>query len=70
MRVTLPVSNVTSATFGGDLLDTLFITTARQGLTASDLAKQPLAGSIFHVKVPVKGLAANSFGEQGLTTSG
>jgi sugar lactone lactonase YvrE len=54
--VRLPVQQITSCTFGGPGLDTLFITTARQNLTATQLAEQPLAGSIFAVQPGVTGL--------------
>lgn len=50
LNVHLPVSQVTSCTFGGDNLDDLYITSARSGLPAEDLEKQPLAGSLFVVK--------------------
>ena len=45
--VTLPVSQVTSAAFGGADLSTLYITTARENFTPADLAGQPHAGDIF-----------------------
>ena len=45
----LPVANVTSAAFGGPVLDRLFVTTARQDLDAAALARQPLAGGLFEV---------------------
>jgi sugar lactone lactonase YvrE len=45
--VSLPVSQVTSAAFGGAGLRTLYITTAREKFTPADLAGQPHAGDIF-----------------------
>jgi sugar lactone lactonase YvrE len=45
--VRLPVSQVTSAAFGGADLGTLFITTARENFTPADLREQPHAGDIF-----------------------
>lgn len=56
-KITLPVSNVTCPAFGGPELKTLYITTARQGLSDEDLAKQPTAGSIFAIDVDVAGQA-------------
>ena len=47
----LPVSNVSSCGFGGPDLDRLFITTARAGRTAEELAQQPLAGGLFVASV-------------------
>ncbi|WP_227990552.1 SMP-30/gluconolactonase/LRE family protein [Flavisolibacter ginsenosidimutans] len=48
--VSLPVANVTSCTFGGDELNDLYITSARAGLTETELNEQPLAGSVFVLK--------------------
>ena len=45
--VSLPVTQVTSAAFGGADLSTLYITTARENFTPADLAAQPHAGDIF-----------------------
>jgi sugar lactone lactonase YvrE len=45
--VQLPCTRVSSCCFGGDDLNLLFITTAREGLSDSELAEQPLAGSLF-----------------------
>src|SRR4029079_5119747 len=40
-RVRFPVSNITKIAFGGDKLRTAFATTARQMLSAEQIAKQP-----------------------------
>ncbi len=45
----LPTAHVSSVAFGGRALDRLFATSARQALTAADLAAQPLAGGLFEV---------------------
>ncbi len=45
--VSLPVSQVTSAAFGGADLSTLYITTAREDFTPADLRDPPHAGDIF-----------------------
>ncbi|RFM26795.1 SMP-30/gluconolactonase/LRE family protein [Deminuibacter soli] len=64
-RVALPVARVTSCTFGGENLGDLYITTARKGLSESDLAAQPLAGSLFVVPdCGFTGVAAALFHEQ------
>lgn len=52
LQVKLPVSNVTSCTFGGSSLDELYITTARKGLSVSELGQQPNAGRLFKVRLP------------------
>nr|WP_295923100.1 SMP-30/gluconolactonase/LRE family protein [uncultured Dyadobacter sp.] len=49
-EIVLPVSRVTSCTFGGAELSDLYITTARAGLRDDELANQPLAGCLFVVK--------------------
>ena len=49
-RIELPVTQVTSCTFGGPLLSDLFITTANVGLSERQLKDQPLAGNIFLIR--------------------
>ena len=44
------------AAFGGPDLTTLYITTARRGLTPAELTKQPLAGALFAVEVDATGI--------------
>ena len=44
-EVMLPVDRPTSVAFGGASLDALYVTTARHGLSAAALDRQPLAGS-------------------------
>jgi sugar lactone lactonase YvrE len=57
----LPVTNVTCCCFGGKDLDTLYITTATQRLSPEELARQPLAGSLFALRPGVRGLAESRF---------
>ncbi len=59
--VVMPVPNVTSCAFGGADLDTLFITTARYGMSDEDVAKNPLAGRLFSCIPGVKGLPTPMF---------
>jgi sugar lactone lactonase YvrE len=59
--VPLPVPNVTSCTFGGDALDTLYITTASAGMSQADLEQYPLAGSLFAYRPGVTGLPTPQF---------
>jgi sugar lactone lactonase YvrE len=47
--------------FGGPDLKTLFITTSRQGRSASELAHYPRAGCVFALRVAVAGLEVNNF---------
>jgi xylono-1,5-lactonase len=58
----LPVPNVTSCTFAGAGLDTLYITTARYGMSEEDIRRQPLAGSLFACQPGVRGLPTMLFG--------
>ena len=60
--VRLPVSQVTSAAFGGADLGTLYITTARENFTPADLAAQPHAGDIFACTPGVTGRPPYLFG--------
>jgi sugar lactone lactonase len=60
-EIKLPVSRVTCPAFGGKDLKTLYITTAREGISAEDAVKEPLAGSVFAIDVDVPGLPENLF---------
>ena len=59
--VELPVENITSCTFGNKSLQTLFITTARWGMTKEDIEKNPEAGGLFSIDLDIKGLPDNAF---------
>lgn len=59
--VEFPVPRVTCPTFGGVTLDTLFVTTARTGLSDSDLSTAPLSGGLFAFKPGVCGLPTQRF---------
>lgn len=54
--VEVPASRTTCPAFGGDDLKTLYITSARQGMTDEELANEPHAGSVFALRVDVPGL--------------
>ncbi len=56
--IELPVTQVSSCTFGGPNRDVLYITTSRENL-ADDV--QPLAGAIFSAAVGVRGQAVAPF---------
>ena len=55
--IKLPVSRPTSCAFGGPDLKTLFITSARMGLSEQALDRQPMAGCLFAIDVETAGLA-------------
>ncbi len=68
--IDLPVEQVTSVTFGGKDFNTLFVTTAKTGLSAEALLKQPLAGSVLWVKIKgVTGVRGTKCKESHLTKS-
>lgn len=55
-RVRFPVANITKIAFGGDDLRTAFATTARQLLSAEEIARQPQIGDLFEFRVDVPGV--------------
>lgn len=59
--IDLPVSQPTSCAFGGSDLRTLYVTTARQKLSAEALAAEPLAGALLALDVGVAGLVEPLF---------
>ena len=61
--ITLPVTGVTSCAFGGARMETLFVTTATQGLSEQALREQPLAGALFAVDAGVSGIGETPFAE-------
>ena len=60
-QIFLPVKNVTNCTFGDLKNDELFISTARKDMNSNELKKYPLSGSLFRVKMNVKGKKTTSF---------
>jgi sugar lactone lactonase YvrE len=56
--VELPVPKVTACALGGPELDQLFVTTSREGLAPGE---DPVAGSLFHAEVGVRGLPVREF---------
>ncbi|MDR1963114.1 MAG: SMP-30/gluconolactonase/LRE family protein [Planctomycetaceae bacterium] len=59
--IRLPVSRVTSLTFGGSEFKTLFITTASLGLSPESQPKEPEAGGLFVYESKTAGLPAASY---------
>ena len=57
----LPVPHVTSLAFGGDVLNLLYMTTARLGLSASELQEAPLSGGLFVADVGVAGMSVDTY---------
>lgn len=59
--IELPTSHVTSVAFGGPRLDELYITSAKEGLSAERLAREPHAGDLFVAHPGVSGPPAYRF---------
>ncbi|MFN4019972.1 MAG: SMP-30/gluconolactonase/LRE family protein [Erythrobacter sp.] len=57
-QIDLPVSQATCPAFGGADLDLLFVTSAREGLSGAQLAREPKAGDVFVYRPGVTGLPA------------
>ncbi len=57
--IAIPAKNVTSLTFGGKDMKTIFITTARHNMSKGELEAQPNAGSVFMLHSDVVGLPVN-----------
>ena len=63
-EIPMPVANITSCTFGGPDLSTLYITTARKGLDDDALAEQPDAGALFAIETQTHGAPTPAFATQ------
>jgi sugar lactone lactonase YvrE len=57
----VPVSRVTSLTFGGSELKTIFITTASFGLTPETQSQEPNAGGLFVYESKIAGLPVSNY---------
>jgi D-xylonolactonase len=60
-RIALPTSHITNCAFGGPDLCTLYITSARSGLSDEQLKAEPLAGGLFAIEVGEPGVAPARF---------
>ena len=60
--IQLPVTNPTCPAFGGERLDTLYITSHSQRFTPEQQAAEPLAGALLALDVGVRGLPEPRFG--------
>lgn len=59
--VEVPVAQPSSCTFGGDDFGTLYITSAREGMSKTHLGEQPQAGNLFACQPGVRGLPEPKF---------
>ncbi len=60
--VPVPALNVTSCIFGGQHLSDLYITSARQGLSRSQLDAFPHSGGLFRIRTKFQGSPCFAFG--------
>jgi sugar lactone lactonase YvrE len=60
--IPLPVERPTACCFGGENLDTLFVTSSRQNLDEAALRRFPLSGAVFAIRPGVRGLPEPIFG--------
>lgn len=60
-KIAVPAHNVTSCAFGGEHLETLYITTSKLDMNEEEAKKYPYAGSIFKVNPGVKGVKSSFF---------
>lgn len=55
-EILLPVSQPTMCMFGGEALETLYVTSARDQLSAEQLKKEPLAGALLYSRPGARGV--------------
>ena len=63
-KIDVPAPHVTSCCFGGENLKTLYITTARSGLSQQQHKDFPLSGGLFSIDLNIKGTPINYFKEK------
>ncbi len=59
--IALPAHQLTCCAFGGPDLSTLYVTSARQGMSAAELTAQPMAGAVLAIETDVRGLPEPRF---------
>jgi sugar lactone lactonase YvrE len=60
-HIPVPAQCPTMPCLGGEDFKTLYVTTARHGRSAEELAQMPLSGAVFSMRVEVPGLPVNFF---------
>jgi len=60
-KIDLPVPRPTSCIFGGPRLETLFVTSASQGLSEDQLQQYPLSGAVFAIEGLGQGMPVPRF---------
>ncbi|MNL42160.1 L-arabinolactonase [compost metagenome] len=61
LTIDVPSKNITSCAFGGEKLDTLYITSAKGHQRNNDLIDYPNSGGLFAIKPGVTGIKSNFF---------
>ncbi len=62
--VSVPASQPSCPAFGGARFDTLYVATAREGLSAAQLEREPHAGGVFEARIDgVTGLREERFAD-------
>lgn len=64
-KIQVPAPHTTACTFGGDDFKTLYITSARDGLSEEQLNQYPQSGGLFAIQPGVAGLPASFFAGTG-----
>jgi sugar lactone lactonase YvrE len=60
-NIEAPVTTCTMPAFGGDDLQTLYLTTARHNRSEAELAREPAMGCVFSLRVNVAGVPVNFY---------
>jgi sugar lactone lactonase YvrE len=61
-EIPIPALNVSSCAFGGPHLADLYVTSARKGMHAEQLAQYPLSGGLFRIRTSFQGMPTFGFG--------
>ena len=62
-KIDFPAKNITSCAFGGSQQNALYVTSARIGLDAANLAAFPSSGGLFRLATNVQGMPTFVFGD-------
>ena len=60
-KISFPAKNITSCTFGGNLRNDLFVSSAVKDMKLNDFKKFPLSGSLFKTKTNMSGKKTKPF---------
>ena len=61
-QISVPALHTSSCVFGGKDMNELYITSARKGMSETDLKKYPLSGGLFKIITNVEGMPTFEFG--------